>query len=146
VAAVKLQLRQLIPPDLAAEKGERDREHWLRDELAIDPGYNWRARLQENYAKEGRRYFDVHDEDVLAEGWHGRQPLAELCSRLDASDVDIAKHLVAMGLAIDFREVADRLGVLPGGTLDVRLRLTADRTNASTRAELAAAYFQPRNL
>jgi hypothetical protein len=131
VRALRQQLRWLMPREAATVMGESGYELWLREKLSTDPGYSWRGWLRENYAHEGRWYVDANDEQVLIEGWSVHQPLGELCAELAASDLDIANHLVAIGIAGDIAEVADRLGVIPGGTLDVRLRMAADRANAS---------------
>lgn len=69
--------------------------------------------------------------DTLRQGWEQMRPLQELTETLAASELEIARQLMRLGVAENSREVAERLGCDPAGTLDRRLRLAEDRAAGS---------------
>lgn len=56
--------------------------------------------------------------------------MAELVTATGASELEVAARLVELGIAATTIKVADRLGCEPGATLDVRVRMAADRAAA----------------
>jgi hypothetical protein len=57
--------------------------------------------------------------------------MAELISVIVASELEVAARLVELDIAATTIEVTARLGCHPGATLDVRVRMAADRATAT---------------
>jgi hypothetical protein len=131
-SAVRSRLRWLIPSEQRAAVKASERESWLREALnSPTSGYDWREALRENYAADGRRYWSAADMALLREGWRLNRPLPALAEELSASEVDVTLQLCRSGLADSVREVVDRLGATPGGTVEIRARMALDRAAAS---------------
>ena len=129
VDAVASRCQLLLPPGGRARRGEADLV--LRAYLAGDPDYDWRAGLREEANRRGRFYWDTAADTVLRDGWDRARPMAELVTATGASELEVAARLVELDLATSTIEVAGRLGCEPGATLDVRVRMAADRAAAA---------------
>ncbi|OBA66292.1 hypothetical protein A5780_14435 [Nocardia sp. 852002-20019_SCH5090214] len=126
--AIQAQLKRLLPPDykLAARKAEK-----LVRDLLRSGDFDWRQPLREHEARANRIYWDPDMNDTLRYGWEQAQPLQELTEALGASELEVARQLMRLGLAENSRETAERLGCDPAGTLAGRLRLAEDRAAAA---------------
>lgn len=129
VDAVASRCQRLLPPGDRTPRAEADLV--LRTYLAADPDYDWRAGLREEARRRGRFYWDAAADTVLRDGWKRARPVAELVTATGASELEIAARLVELEIAVNMIEVADRLGCEPGATLDVRVRMAADRAAAA---------------
>ncbi|MFD9965029.1 hypothetical protein [Amycolatopsis sp. NPDC058986] len=128
-AAVGSHCRQLMPP------GERRTaaaaEQWLRAQLADDPDFDWRAQLRAAAERTGSFYWDTAADDTVRSGWEQRRPLAELVAATGASELEVARRTLQLGLAESTTDVAQRLGCAPDGTLALRVRMSIDRAAAA---------------
>jgi transposase-like protein len=129
VDAVASHCQGLLPPGVRVPR--RDAELVLRAELEANPHYDWRAGLRAAAEERGTFYWDHKAEEVLRAGWRDRIPMAELVKTTKASEIEIARHLVALRLANNVVQVAERLGCAPDSTLDVRVRMATDRAAAA---------------
>jgi hypothetical protein len=129
VGAVASRCQRMLPPGHRVHRGEADLV--LRTYLADDPDYDWRAGLCAEAAQRGRFYWDSSTDVVLRDGWGAIRPLSELVAATGASELDVAARLVELGLAVSATEVVQRLGCEPDGTLDIRVRMAADRAAAA---------------
>jgi hypothetical protein len=114
VDAVSSHCEQMLTPETRAKRTDADLI--LRTHLA-DPNYDWRAALRSRAQLAGRIYWDQASEDILRAGWDQGRPLAELRADTGASELEVARHLVWLGLAETSTEVATQLGCDPHGTL-----------------------------
>lgn len=128
VDAVSSHCEQMLTPETRAKRTDADLI--LRTHLA-DPNYDWRAALRSRAQLAGRIYWDQASENILRAGWDQGRPLAELMADTGASELEVARHLVWLGLAETSTEVATQLGCDPHGTLASRVRMAADRTAAA---------------
>jgi hypothetical protein len=131
---IHAQIRNLIPED--AEVGRpvtQGREDWLRQKLAVNPGYNWRDVLRSRTDNDSLLLWTKSEDEQLRAGWHEATPLPQLAARLRISETLISRRLVSLGLAAHVAEVVDRLGATPGGSVEARAR--------SMRGELAEALY-----
>lgn len=127
--AILMRCQWMLLP--VARVRRSDAEFAMRAELAASPDYDWRAGLRSAYAERGSFYWDQLAENTLREGWSKRAPLDTLTRTTGASEIEIAKQLVTLRLASSVVEVAERLGCAPDATLDVRVRMAADRAAAA---------------
>jgi transposase-like protein len=127
--AVSARCRTLLPPDQRVRRGEA--EQVLRARLVAEPDFDWRAGLRADAARRGRIYWDPDSDHLLRDGWTNSRPLVELVAASGGSELEVAARLVELDVAGSTIEVARRLGYEPGGTLDVRVRMTADRAAAA---------------
>lgn len=109
----------------------------LREQFAADPDYDWETIARANHARAGLAYWDEASEQLLRDTWAASVParhwlrrnrasptaMTELVRRLPAPEFEICDHLVALGLSASYAEIADRLGAIPGGSLEQRARL-----------------------
>lgn len=100
----------------------------LRQFLAEDPDIDWRAGLRAAAEREGSFYWDPPLDALIRHGWDNRQPLAELVAATGASELEVARRCLHLGLAPTVIIVAQRLGCAPDGTLAVRVLMAEDRT------------------
>ncbi|MGW5142711.1 hypothetical protein ACWEPH_26940 [Nocardia beijingensis] len=128
VTAVEAQIRNLIPAELRVNK--RDAEQVLRG-LLRSADYDWRTWPRDRARRARQVYWDSDMNDTLRQGWEQMRPLQELTEALAASELEIARQLMRLGVAENSREVAERLGCDPAGTLAGRLRLAEDRAAGS---------------
>lgn len=126
--AVHGRLLYLVPAQ--AQVAAREREQWLREQLALT-GVDWQAVIREHYRSRGWTYWTQHDEQALLDAWQRHTPLAEVAAQFATSELATAKALIQQNLATDLAAVAARLGTSSGSTLDLRLRLAADRAAAA---------------
>lgn len=133
VGGVHGQIRHLVPDDVEVPRGTRGREDWLRRQLAVDPGYDWRAVLRSRTDSDASLLWTQADDDQLRAGWREATPLPELASRLQVSESAVVRRLLALGLAEHVAEVVDRLGASVGGSVEARARCM--------RGELAEALY-----
>lgn len=66
--------------------------------------------------------------DILREGWQAMRSCQDLSEATGASEIEVARQFMRLGIAENTREVAVRLGCDPTGTLAGRVRLAEDRT------------------
>jgi hypothetical protein len=74
--------------------------------------------------------------DTAGKLGRGVNAVATRCQRMlvaatGASELDVAARFVELGIAVNTGDVVRRLGCAPGGTLNVRVRMAADRAAAS---------------
>jgi hypothetical protein len=129
VDAVASHCQSLLPPGIRVRRAEA--ELLLREELADDPDYDWRAGLRAEAARRGAFYWEPAHDAILRKGWANQTPLIELVTATGASEIEVAQRLVALGLARGMVDVADRLGATPDATLNLRVRMAADRSAAA---------------
>lgn len=122
--AISAQLRYFIPDEVDFKGVER--ELWIREQLA--DGYDWRAAISAQYRARGRHYFTDAEESILVHAWENRRPLAEMAAQVGASELHVASHLVALGLATNTVHVTEHIEVSEGSAVGVRARLAVDRT------------------
>lgn len=122
--AVRTQCRNLLPPDLPTS-GNAVR---TLQTLLSDPDYDWREAARARYRRARQVYWDIDMDTRLRSAWADRRRLAELTTEFDASEVEIARQLMRLGLAENASQVADRLGCDPTGALAGRIRLAHDHT------------------
>lgn len=119
--SVRGQLARLVPKDVVVKV--RDREEWLRAQLAANPGYDWRAVLR-SHADSDEHLIWMADEDrQLQAGWRAATRLPELAAQLRMSESAIVSRLVALGIAGNVADVVDRLGAASRGSVEARARL-----------------------
>ncbi|WP_280222066.1 hypothetical protein [Nocardia neocaledoniensis] len=99
--------------------------------LLADPTYDWREPLRELKRLNHGIYWDPDMDAILVQGWTDARPLTELSTELGASDLEVGRRLIGLGLAATMHEVVDRLGFGADDTLPERLRIDADRDAAS---------------
>ena len=128
VIAVAGRCQLLLPPGVRVPRSRADLE--LRDYLA-DPDYDWRAGLREAARHQGRIYWDRTADNLVQAGWDQARPLHELVTATGAAEYEVARRLVELDLAESVIAVAERLGCRPGATLDLRVRMAADRAAAA---------------
>ncbi|MBF6548891.1 hypothetical protein [Nocardia brasiliensis] len=124
IGAIEAQCVKLLPPDLRISKStsvERLRE------LLDFPGYDWRASVRERARRARQIYWDTHMNDILRQGWQQQRSTQVLSAATEASEIEVARQLMRLGLAENTIEVADHLGCDPAGTLAGRVRLAQDR-------------------
>lgn len=124
VGAIEAQCVKLLPPDLRVSKSTSVER--LRERLEF-PGYDWRESLRERARRARQIYWDTAMNDVLREGWQQQRSTQVLSAATAASEIEIGRQLMRLGLAENTIEVADRLGCDPAGTLAGRVRLARDR-------------------
>jgi hypothetical protein len=129
VGGVLGRCHRLLPTGERVQPGSADVA--LRLHLAATPDYDWRAALRADAARRSAFYWDPAADAVLRRGWGETQRLVELTAQTGASEIEVATRLVQLGLAASTAEVASRLGAQPDGTLDVRVRMAADRSAAA---------------
>ncbi|GAB3212523.1 hypothetical protein [Nocardia tengchongensis] len=127
-SALQNQLRKLVPLDYSLRPG--DAEEVVRT-LLVPPSYDWRAVLRERAKRVNQVYWDSEKNDLLRQGWEQARSMEEITEAVDASELDVARQLMRLDLAENSREVAQRLGCDPTGTLAGRLRLAEDRAAAA---------------
>ncbi|MFJ9371397.1 hypothetical protein ACIRRA_44335 [Nocardia sp. NPDC101769] len=127
-SAVLGQLRKLIPLGYRVRQGGT--EEMVRQLLA-SPAYDWRAPLRARADRANQVYWDQQMNELLRQGWEQARSLQEITETLGASELDVARQLMRLGLAENCRETVERLGCDPAGTLAGRLRLAEDRAGAA---------------
>lgn len=95
--AVASHCQSLLPPGVRVRRAED--ELVLRDELAADSDYDWRAGLRAEAAQRGSFYWEPSGDAILRAGWEQRVRLDELVTATGASEIEVAVRLVALGLA-----------------------------------------------
>ncbi len=93
--AVRTQCRNLLPPDLPTS-GNAVR---TLQALLSDPDYDWREAARARYRRARQVYWDIDMDIRLRSAWADRRRLAELTTEFDASEVEIARQLMRLGLA-----------------------------------------------
>lgn len=131
VKSVRGRLPRLVPLELQATLKPSERELWVREALNTDETYDWLATLRENYRVRREHFWSIADTTLLREKWEAREPLPKIAEEFGISEVMTAQHLCRHGLARSMQEVVDRLGVTPGGTIDIRTRMALDRAASS---------------
>ncbi|WP_280381317.1 hypothetical protein [Nocardia wallacei] len=128
VTAIRTRCRNLLPPDLVSRDSTAVER--LRELLRL-PGYDWRDPLRERQRRARQIYWDQALNDILADGWERARTCQDLSAATGASEVEVARQLMRLGLAENSRDVATRLGCDPNGTLAGRVRLMEDRAAAA---------------
>lgn len=121
--AVHARIRLLVPPEVAGEGGAAYRMGWLCHQLrqgTYDPVAVCAGTGTQLWSSE-------HDELLRAAWTAGTPTLAQLASRLEASEVLLVRRLIQLGVARTLVEVTDRLGCAPDGTVAFRRALALDR-------------------
>jgi hypothetical protein len=129
ISAVESRCHRLLPPDVQCRRSEADL--LLRQFLAEDPDFDWRAGLRAAAEREGSFYWDPTLDALVRHGWDNQQPLAELVAATGASELEVARRCLHLGLATTVITVAQRLGCAPDGTLAVRVLMAEDRAAAA---------------
>ncbi len=127
--ALRAQCHKMLPPHF----GGRTRNQAVTDlsVLVADPSYDWREPLRE-FARRARSvYWDAEMNTALHYGWEAARPLEDLCGEFDASEIEVGRQLLRLGVAENMSEVAERLGCDPHSSMAARLRLAADRIGAA---------------
>ncbi|MFE7799432.1 hypothetical protein [Nocardia sp. NPDC057440] len=125
VTALQGQCLNLLSPEIRASK--RHAPTVLRS-LVVCPDYDWRTGPRERFRRARQVYWDSDMNAALREGWEQSRPLHELAATIGASEIEIARQLMRLGLAENSRAAADHLGFDPNGTLAGQLRLAEDRS------------------
>ena len=102
----------------------------LRERLAGDASYDWRTPVQAALDAKGYHFWTRAEEAVLAEGWVAAIPMRDLVDQLGLPEPAIIGQLVGLHLAADTDEVAARIGLVPGGDMELRGQLASDRDAA----------------
>ncbi|UUV32308.1 hypothetical protein NQK81_02315 [Amycolatopsis roodepoortensis] len=126
-SAIQARCKNMLPPDIQTTVLRAEADLVLRDRLATDPEFDPAANLDANL----RRKWNTERDEILIQGWGNSRPMAELVAAVDATEIDIAGRCIRLGLAPDSLVVAERLGCVPDGGLDLRCRMMRDRTAAS---------------
>lgn len=132
---VASRCRMMLPAGAGVRRADADLE--LRMHLAADPDYDWRAGLREEARRRGGIHWDLALDGILLQGWERARPLHDLVADTGAAELGVAARLVELGLAESRVGVAGRLGCTPGGTLEVHVRMAADRAAAAVWVLLA---------
>lgn len=118
----------------------------LREELRLNPGYEWESVARRRHVELDLPYWDDAADAQLESAWAGtvstrswlRRPkrpaaqgMRDLETALGIHEFDIARRLCYRGMAASLAEVVDRLGASADGVLAARARLQSDR-NAAT--------------
>lgn len=128
VGAMRVQCRKMIPP------GDRIPQDEVVSRLAAlvaDADFDWRELLREQARRARTLYWDASMCERLRDGWEQARALDELCGEFGASEVEIARQLMRLGVAETTTQVAERLGCDPHGALAGRIRLATDRAAAA---------------
>ncbi|WP_433717171.1 hypothetical protein ACQP2U_42875 (plasmid) [Nocardia sp. CA-084685] len=140
LAAVQARAHFLIEPDSSDSRAAWWR---LRDELVLNPDYDWESVVRAKHAAEQLPYWDEAAEEHLHNAWVRTLPvergwlrrsrrasgprMSELEAELGIHEFDIARRLRYRGWAISLAEVIERLGVTPDGALAAKVRVASDR-------------------
>ncbi|MBF6577251.1 hypothetical protein [Nocardia farcinica] len=95
VGALRAQCREMIPP---RERMPREKVVPELADLVADPGFDWRERLRELARRARTLYWDSSMCERLRDGWEQARALEELCEELGASEVEIARQLMRLGV------------------------------------------------
>ncbi|MEV6071849.1 hypothetical protein AB0L82_35370 [Nocardia sp. NPDC052001] len=118
----------------------------LREELTLNPEYDWEATVRRRHAAEQLPYWDEAGDALLRRTWEQSAPtagpgrwlrgrgrresrtrMADLEEDLGIHEFEIAKRLRYLKLAQNIVEVAERLGARDDGVLAARARMLSDR-------------------
>lgn len=125
---VRSRARFLLDPD-ARKPGKNLTT--LRELLEEDPDYDWESRVRAASTEVGGRFWSRDDVALLRNAWTAQQPLPTLANALGATEQQVIRQLLALGIATSTVNAVDRLGATPGGVVDLRARLATDRENTS---------------
>ncbi|MFE3195912.1 hypothetical protein ACFXHA_43420 [Nocardia sp. NPDC059240] len=143
VAAIRDRAEYFIDPDPGSTRSAWSR---LREELALDPDYDWEPVVRRHHDAEQLPYWDEAADELLERTWAhaapvvpaGRWPwnrakqepprhLAQLEEALGIHEFEIFKRLRYKALTTDICEVVERLGAAENGVVAARARILADR-------------------
>lgn len=119
-AAVRSVMRRLVPADLGY--GGRKAEAWPREQIRAG-GYPWLRHLRGWYGGAAPGVWTAADDAELRRAWQERTPMAEFLAASGFSELSVVRRLVKLGVAGDMAAIGERLGVAPGGFLELRQRL-----------------------
>lgn len=120
---------KLLSPDIAPS---RTRAPEVLRALLGEPGYDWRDGPRQRAARLLRGfYWEPAADTILRESWDQGRPFAELRARLGASEVEIARRLITLGLTCSIAGVVERMGCEPGRILERRLLLAEARATGA---------------
>lgn len=131
LGAVAARLRWLIPSEEPVPRRRADRELWLREQLNAAEGYDWFGVLREHYAAHGTHLWTAAEDEQLRAAWYQRRGLPELVEQFGVGELTVALRCVQLGLAGELPSVVTQVGATPGGVVDVRARLAAERAAAA---------------
>lgn len=98
---------------------------YFREVLAEDPEWDWAEHVRKAHDRTGPHLWDEASDAMLRAAWeHARPRMPDLARRLEASEQQVARRLIALCLAEHLYDVADRLGCTADGALDVLSRLS----------------------
>lgn len=139
--AVAGRLARMAPDpddDETVPKARARRIEWLRERLAADPGYDWRAPLEAALGPWQRPWTDAEDA-LVRDAWDHRRPLAGLAAALGVEEHFAVRRLLQLGLATGIVDATDRLGCTPGSVTAARRALALDAARTHVLVLVLAA-------
>lgn len=106
----------------------------LRERLAGGASYDWRTSVRAALDAKGNHFWTRAEEAVLAEGWVAATPMRDLVGQLGLPEPAIIRQLIGLHLATEADAVAARIGLVPGGDIELRRQLASDGTRRSSGA------------